>query len=505
MFPCPDLNDPYSLEQGFLQRIGRKMPEDRSGFCGKLRTFTKSFIEARRIRKVSSLSDLSVEKWLTTTSYNEARKEQLRQCLEDVSNLFERNDKNELLHFRVKMFAKEEQYVEMKHFRGIYAREDVAKCVFGPYFKAIETILYGEQEFIKHIPVRDRPDYIMDHVYDPSYVYVSTDYSSFECHFSAEIMDACEFQLYEHCLGDLPGGEFIVSLMREVIMGKNRILSKQFSATIGATRMSGEMNTSLGNGFSNLMFMGTICGFIPRGVVEGDDGLFAFKDYPDMDEFDRCGLILKFEKHAELSTASFCGMVFDPEDRQPIGDPHKIINKLGFVTRRYLAAKPKKLNLLQRCKALSMGHAYPACPIVTAFCSYLVRTLPSLKQYEMIRYISTNPSMSLYEKDVMISRIKAGYKREVPTTATRLLFERVYGISVDVQLRIEKILDDKQDLGPVELPFFVDLASRQQRFFYSQYAVAPPAVSAGDVSLRDLLFSPSVLPRALVENYGDYG
>ena len=47
--------------------------------------------------------------------------------------------------------------------------------------------------------------------------------------------------------------------MREVIQGENRVFSKWFSGSVFARRMSGEMNTSLGNGFANLMMMTEVC------------------------------------------------------------------------------------------------------------------------------------------------------------------------------------------------------------------------------------------------------
>jgi hypothetical protein len=135
-----------------------------------------------------------------------------------------------------------------------------------------------------------------DLLFKTSGTYQVTDYSSFEAHFTAEIMKLVEFQLYRHCTNTLPIGPKFMSLCEEAFTGINRLNSKAFMILIEATRMSGEMNTSLGNGFFNMMvtlFLAsrrqsegphpvTMEKFIDnyfhhvKGVFEGDDGLTTF-------------------------------------------------------------------------------------------------------------------------------------------------------------------------------------------------------------------------------------
>ncbi len=87
--------------------------------------------------------------------------------------------------------------------------------------------------------------------------------------------------------------------------------------------MSGEMNTSLGNGFSNLMFMLYACeiqGIECDGIVEGDDGAFALSLKPgqkfDESIFAEMGLTIKLEKHTDLMSMSFCGILCAEEAMQ---------------------------------------------------------------------------------------------------------------------------------------------------------------------------------------------
>ena len=86
-------------------------------------------------------------------------------------------------------------------------------------------------------------------------------------------MQAVEFVLYTYMLQHVIGGEHILGIMKEVLCGKNIVQNRYLDCIIEARRMSGEMNTSLGNRFSNLMFMAIVCeklGLNCNGVVVGD-------------------------------------------------------------------------------------------------------------------------------------------------------------------------------------------------------------------------------------------
>jgi len=98
-------------------------------------------------------------------------------------------------------------------------------------------------------------------------------------------MDAVEFELYRFMApDDALGAKFLTDI--QVMQEMNRCYSKYVKIEVEATRMSGEMNTSLGNGFSNLMFMLYAChvqGIAAEGIVEGDDGVFALEGGQSLD------------------------------------------------------------------------------------------------------------------------------------------------------------------------------------------------------------------------------
>lgn len=472
--PHVDTRHARSLAAGVYGRMGKDLPPVKDiNFYGSLKIHAQQWIEDRKITPVAADYDFSLEAWLKKTHYPEWRKEQLRKISEEVTHMLERNDANELKNFKIKLFCKDECYVDFKHARGIYAREDVAKVMFGPYFKAIEEIIYKEPEFIKHVPVRDRAEYITERLYTPGGRYAQTDYSSFESLFNADLMENCEFVVYDHMLGGIPSGGFMLDLFREVLQGKNRIENKFFHAMVEACRMSGEMNTSLGNGLSNLMLFSYLCAKNKVeciGVVEGDDGLFVFTGkVPSTQDFTDMGCLIKLEIFNELSKASFCGLLFDPEAKQIVTDPFEVLAQFGWTTKEYAKASRNKLKMLLRSKSLSYLYQYPGCPIINELAAYGLRVTAS---YDVRHYIR-NGKMSMWEREQLIDAFENKHLcvREEPKLATRLLFEELYGIGVSEQLMIEKYLRDKTDLSPLRFPSLSNAVNPNWVKYYNLYGV----------------------------------
>jgi len=416
--------------------------------------------------------DQSIETWLKNTHYPEWRVSELRELDEQTADLLERVN-GRLKSFDVKLFCKDETYTDFKHARGIYAREDVAKLYFGPFFKLLEEELYKHPAFIKHVPVKERGKYIMDMLFINGGKYVQTDYSSYESHFSPELMENCEFVLYEYMFQNLPNKDQILGVMREVLQGDNKIVNKFFTYLIRACRMSGEMNTSLGNGFSNLMLMSHQCylqGLRCVGVVEGDDGLFSFADItPRTEDFTAAGCIIKLEVFDEISDASFCGLLFDREAMQIVTDPREVLAGFGWTTKRYAAAKTNKLKSLLRCKALSYITQYPGCPIIASLAKFALRNTSGLD----VRHIIEQKGIDMWEREQLrygLKNFKHNLDEEIHFN-TRLLVERNYNIPVSAQIKIEQYLDAKNDLDTIDLDFCNEIFLDQWKTFYENYVV----------------------------------
>lgn len=440
--PHPDPSDRNTMKAGVLKRFLMKPPKA----CTIKRRALKRFVEKWCHDNLTPLSvdtDLSVETWLSQTNYPAWRKDQLLRKYKAIINPREKK------YGLVKSFMKDECYPEYKHARAINSRTDEFKTLVGPTFKAIEKEVFKLDWFIKKIPVKDRPKYIMDRL-GHGRRFMASDYTAYESHFDKETMDCIEFVLYDYMTQNLPNREEFKYLVGQVIGGLNVCIFKFFSVEVEATRMSGEMCTSLGNGFSNLMLMLFLCDLKGctgvRGVVEGDDGLFTLDGpCPTAEDFAEIGFTIKVEMHDRISDASFCGLLFDPEDLVIVTNPLEELATFGWTTSQYRKSSTKRLKELLKCKSISLAYQYGGCPILTSLARYGLRMTAEVKarpgrmnQWEADQFFEAK----LYSKGVL---------REVPLR-TRLLVERLYGISMETQIKVENYLDGLTTLQPLNIP-----------------------------------------------------
>lgn len=406
------------------------------------RRFVRRFIAAN-FKPLEADADLSVESWLKDTRYPEWRKQELLNEWKKVENPLIKNKDGTYKYGKVKSFVKLESYPEYKHARCINSRHDIFKCLVGPAFHAIDEVVYKNKYFIKKIPVADRPAYIRENVYVPGRKYIVTDHSQYEAAFTRDLMEDCEFQLYDYMLRNHPQRKQFMALMREVVADTNVCHFKDLVIEIEATRMSGEMCTSLGNGFANL------CSFLfeaernkatdVRGVVEGDDGLFSLQgNHPTKEGLAENGFTVKMEVVEEFNESSFCGFMFDPQEGINIKQPLDLLVNFGWLPARYLKCNNKKLMGLYRCKALSYAFQFPGCPIVDAFARYVLRMTEG------------NRAIILYNDSYMYDKMKThfetynkyGLKDVRPGVHTRALFAKKFGVLPHHQIQIEKYFEN---------------------------------------------------------------
>jgi len=358
--------------------------------------------------------------------------------------------------------VKDEAYALPKPCRLINARADWSKNQFGPIFSAIEKEVCKLPWFIKYIPVADRPRAIIDRLYVEGGHYVNTDYTSFEAHFSPEVMWAVEQPLYSYMTARLcsDDADRFMGLWETLICSKNTIkVGNLFTATVDGVRMSGEMNTSLGNGWSNLVLFlfalhengatwDDIFEHVP-GFIEGDDGLFRIPDNveaPTSAQMESYGFSLKIDNIDELSEASFCGMVFDEREQIVVNDPIEVLMKLSWLPKKYINCNEATALELLKAKAQSALHLYNGCPIITIACERILELTRDV--------VVTKKTYNFFDSYTL-----GNYLASKGTTAkpvgecTRNLVERKYGLCVETQLRIEAQLRN-QGLGTytLELP-----------------------------------------------------
>lgn len=415
---CPDSNDPFTIKCGFQKRLLRRIPDASED---RLKAFEK-FVDNFLTRNVEPARQLTFEEWLSSTTYNEARKNELRAEYDGLKGGVPSSSQCK----KVKSFVKTESYPEYKHCRLINSRSDAFKVFSGPLFKAVEERVYALPWFIKHVPVPERPLKLKGMI-AAGRRYYSTDYTAYESHFTPRFMEACELRLYRHCLPWCLN----VDLLCNTIRGENIMRTRAgVSAVVHGRRMSGDMCTSLGNGFSNLMlamFLIEEKGGTFDGYVEGDDGIFATDVDLGESDFLPMGFTIKIIEVASPCEASFCGMVFS-ESGEIIREPVSFMATFGW-TSSFINAGKKIMDELARAKALSTCYETPQCPIVGA----LARRVLLETRHANPRFVSDG-----YHKIPPSDAKIASYR---PADDTRALFARLYGISIGTQLLVEKAFE----------------------------------------------------------------
>lgn len=418
-------------------------------------------------------SDLvfSFEDWLDSTSYTSAFKDRLRtekDTMDQNGGYFVTLDKRNR-NMDVHTFTKDEHYGEYKHARCINGRVNETKILMGPVFKMIEQVVFAHPAFIKKIPISDRPQYMLDIFEGPGTV-MDSDFSSLEATFVRNIM-RLEVQFYLYMLRDREEFADAKVFLEEVLMGMNRCDAKFFTLWVEARRMSGENNTSLGNGLFNLginLFayhkLG-LCWKTIKMILEGDDGKFKSPTgvHPSSAFYTRLGASIKITLVEDITKASFCGLVFDMEEKRNIADPRKVLADFGLTTMQYAGSRAPVHKGLLRSKALALAYQYPCTPIISALASYGLR-VTSGHDTSALKYLRRERVYKWAPTDIGAFTGSNGFKtvRQLrleanvgaPGPRTRLLMEELFDVSVEQQLRIESYLNSLTKVQPLEM--FID-------------------------------------------------
>lgn len=467
--PHPDLTDVSTSLDGFKYRVCPKIPGFDKIKARALKRFTLKFCK-KHLTPLAAALDTSVETWLSHTNYTIKRKEELLRKNKKITNPHDKK------HTFVKSFIKDEFYPEYKHARTINSRTDEYKTMVGPIFQLISDEVFKLPYFIKKIPVDERPMKIYEKFAARKFVY-STDFSSFEAHFQKLLINNCEMVLYEYMVQNLPERKTWLKLVSAMTQ-ENRIEFQKFLVKIVAKRMSGEMCTSLGNGFTNLMLILYICQMNdpsnnPDPFVEGDDGLFGADTEITTKDFSDFGLRIKIEQHRDVCRASFCGMVFDPEDMTNVSDPREVLATFGWTTFKYIRSKKSVHMILLRCKALSLAYQYPSCPILSKLAENVLR-LTRHNQIENFLEKQGTKFLCNYEMELLNDALRHNKQGKMlfkePGKNTRRMVEELYNISRDDQYKMEEYFDNMTEIGPIRGELFLQHMPAVWKDYYNRYS-----------------------------------
>lgn len=467
--PHPSNQDVDGLILGVKKRGATQPPDPDPHMKEQLRFFFKEVFakefEVMEAPKYDWLTPESVREWLDDTHYPDHRREGLFQEFLELQDYFARRNTV------IEGFMKDESYDEFKYPRLINPRSDAFKVVVGPVFKHIEHSIYKHPSFLKGVPRDEWPDYVLTQL-TPGKRTVSNDYTAYEAHAVAWIQEL-EFIIYEHVLGMYVPKFW--KWMKDTFLGNQHMIYKYITVTQETFRASGDQQTSAGNGIVNLgiskffawYWLGTV-----GIVVDGDDSLSQYEGCrePTKADFAKVGMTAKPEYHRDLTTASFCGLIFDDQDKIIIADIVKVMLKFGWSTSNYRQAKPSTLKGLAKVKAYSFLYQYAGCPIVSKMCLWVLRHTAHID----IRRLLRSPSLDMQQREFVQKGIERESKlvqlaRRTPSIRTRLIVEELYGIDVATQRAMERWFDTSQTYEPMPAKYMHDLVNEDCKAYTLRY------------------------------------
>jgi len=489
--PHVDPTDLRTAVAGVSKRVASRLPEPAQGVLDELGLFVLKFCQ-RYFVPLDAHSDFSVESWLLKTSYSKIRQAALLKKWNEV--LIWENLKPK--HFLVDQFIKDENYPEFKYARQINSRADEFKCATGPIFRCIEKEVFKLKWFVKNVPVAERPRYITDLLEISGSKYQPTDYTSFEAMFTRELMHKCEFVLYDHMLTGCSVHDQFLEMIDKALAGVNVMKNPMFTLKVKAMRMSGEMNTSLGNGFTNAMislFLAHKHGVDLAAVFEGDDGLMNTRGrLMNESDYASVGTNVKVDTVPTVNEAGFCGMVFDPVDMCNVTDVRAEIVSFGWSKSKYVRSSEKTKLKLLRCKSFSMAHQYPGCPILGALARFGLRVTKSIDVRFMAKRLQNT-----YEREQLFDALACPPAFVPVGMNSRLLVERLYGVSVETQLFFESYLDSLQQLLPLQCDKILDACPKEWKDYYDDYVVVPKFETAMSFIQTQFEMIPLIVKRVM--------
>jgi hypothetical protein len=184
--------------------------------------------------------------------------------------------------------------------------------------------------------------------------------------------------------------------------------------------------------------------------AEGDDGIFRFIGKIDQSVIDRLDVKIKLAVTTDISKASFCGLVFDPSSQRVVCDPKRVLLNFGWLDRKLSGSSVSTRKSYLRAKALSLLNQYPGCPVVQSLALYGLRVTRSIKTASLNSGI-----FGFWERETLTTvfsneRKWRSWAREV-RDCDRQLVDRVFGLCVDEQKKIESYLDSLGELQPLEI------------------------------------------------------
>jgi hypothetical protein len=430
---------------GVKERIFRRPPSITKDVSSEFVTFVERWLD-KHVGNVYLNPDF--DSWIANAPYTLVRKEQLR--VEYERGMLP------MSWSKVKSFIKREFYLEFKDPRTINSRVDNYKVFAGPWISAIEHwVVENLHSFVKGLTIQQRGERAAQRMAGFVQMY-NSDFSRFESQMTPFVIRKIECQLYRRF--GMP------ELLLKPLYGVNKCSMTSVSYRLRATRMSGDMNTSLGNGFVNLMvnkFVAHRIGCKIHGVVEGDDGLFGVSGpLPTSKDFESVGFKAEVVGISDIAQASFCSTrlnILKDGSLWSHTDPRRVLLKAGWSFVCPANASPSFRASLMSAKAMSIAETNSRTPLLMAYAA---------KYFGLARYHKDDVHYTCGDKYWSVKQFKSVNQ---PTDEIRQVFAAQYGISVEQQLELENYIATHNDLDHPLLGQFLGEYSQSAFDFAHRY------------------------------------
>lgn len=459
---CTNPFDKHNLVCGYLKRLSPLLPIINPLTVIRLRAFVKNFL-IKNLKPIPLIQNFQndVANWLNHVDhYTQKRKEQLKRYAKLIEVEGLGNPRLLEKHYLCKSFVKREFYEDLKNLRFINSRSDFFKVRVGPYIKLVEEQLYKLPYFIKHEDIMDIPKRLYP-LRNCRY-FLQTDYSAFESSFSPQYVDAVECELWRYMFQN--NKELLHDVMHvyytdkrvngftrrtvrtETLVNKNYVIKAQ------GIRLSGEMWTSLANGFSNLMnmlFLAHEKHCEVNGLIEGDDGIFGMSEPKfTVNDFASLGFIIKMKYVRNIEDTNFCSNIFNLHDMKLLIEPEQLCRLFWTNNPLYFNCSNKVMKELLKAKAMSLYCLAKYTPILSIFTLKVIDLLRDSK----FRMECQSKWWDMY----LVKWIKdEDFVKQEITMFNRLIYFKHFGVSIDEQIAIErniiqsKSLQELADLIPM--------------------------------------------------------
>jgi len=453
---CTEPFSNHNLMCGYLKRIIPNTPTEDPVKINLIGDFVTKWLNENLTPLPNfQFNDKLVDEYmLKLKHFNHTQKQRLLNAYAELKTGFLSSKRGLRRFYKIWSFVKREFYEEPKHLRFINSRSNHFKIRIGPYIKLIEHQVYKLKYMVKGQIITELPKNIMRINKYP--YFLETDYSSFEGSFSPTYTDNVECELWRYMLQNNPdtlnllmGVYYTIDRYGVMRPRVEKCKNPKYRFDVVGTRMSGEMWTSLGNSFSNLMNMLFLCeinNINCDGFVEGDDGLFGMdKKILTKQSFADLGFNIKMKYVSELSNTSFCGNMFSTETLHSLVPLEQICRVFISCSSGYLDVGMRLQSMLLRSKAMSLYIQGKFTPIASVLAFNILRILGPGP-------IIIDPGESWwlwyimdFSKNHNFDRIKIDFR-------DRLQYFKMTGISIQTQIFIENNFDNAKHIDDLRIP-----------------------------------------------------